>query len=529
MSSPLKTNGTNGTLAEATAKEAGAVDPEKVADASMIAKAAAYRPFPVEMLPEPMQSLVLEGAQAIGVDPAMIALPALAVAASAIGSSRAIEIKPGWAERATLWTCVIARSGSGKSPAAQLALAPLRDAQAIACQQFEKKTKDHRVRELEYKREMRAWERADDAGDPPAEPEAPLCERVLVGDVTVEALAPILAANPRGLLLSADELAAWLKSFGAYKSGRGGDAESWLSIFDSTPILIDRKTAGSVYVASPHVSITGTIQPGTLRRALSDSMFESGLAARLLIAEPPARSPKYSDASVSAATRERWAACVAKLRSLAPGVIDDGEPRPLVSRMSRAAQFEWITLHDELAERIEESDDRGAAALSKLRAYSARLSMIVQLVREAGLDAALDTPAEIAAESARAGCDLARWFAREAERIVGRLDDEDSDAPAAAQRRLLRWVQSRGGRVDARQLAQSGPRTWRGEMERAKAALDGLRLSGYGRWVYPSQRGRPGRPSREQFVLESLDTELETRADDAGAGVCDSASEGGRE
>ena len=62
----------------------------------------------------------------------MIALPALTVAGAAIGSTRVVQIMPGWIERATIWATIIARSGTTKSPAARPILAPLRRAQSKA-------------------------------------------------------------------------------------------------------------------------------------------------------------------------------------------------------------------------------------------------------------------------------------------------------------------------------------------------------------------------------------------------------------
>ena len=62
-----------------------------------------WRPFPVEVLPEPVRSFVSAGAKAIGCDPSYIALTALVALASAIGNSRSIQLKRGWIEPAILW------------------------------------------------------------------------------------------------------------------------------------------------------------------------------------------------------------------------------------------------------------------------------------------------------------------------------------------------------------------------------------------------------------------------------------------
>lgn len=448
-------------------------------------EAPAWAPFPVESLPEPMRALVVEGAEAIGCDPSMIALPAIASAASSIGASRAVQVKPGWVERATVWAAVVAQSGTAKTHAMRLAVDPLREAQTAAFAAFAPLEKEHSAAEKQYRAKLRAWERARGDDLPPTEPEAPVCERLIVSDTTIEALAPILEQNPRGVLVDRDELGAWLRSFGAYKAGRGGDCEAWLSIFDSSPVVIDRKTSGTLHVANPHVCIAGTIQPEALTRALGDEYFDNGLAARFLFAHPPARASRYTEAVVAQATRERWAAALATLRSLRPSVAEDGGESPIVAEMSDDAKREWIELHDELADRIDGADARLAAALSKLRASAAKLALVFHLLHEAGDLVALREPSPIGIEATRAACEVARWFASETDRIYGRMAESPEDAD---QRALIDWIRARGS-VTPRDLARMLARfRGKGGSERATDALRELEEAGLGTIEYPDGR-----------------------------------------
>ena len=99
---------------------------------------------------------------------------------------------------------------------------------------------------LQYEVEVSEWKRSGcKAGEPePEKPRQPRCERFVVSDTTVEALADRLADNPRGLLLARDELSGWLRSFDQYKAGKGGDCAQWLSMYDASVLRIDRKTSG---------------------------------------------------------------------------------------------------------------------------------------------------------------------------------------------------------------------------------------------------------------------------------------------
>jgi hypothetical protein len=90
--------------------------------------------------------------------------------------------------------------------------------------------------------------------------------------VVSEALAPILQANPRGLLLARDELAGWIGSFDRYanKGKASADSANWLSMFNAENITVDRKTGfpRTIHVPRAAVCVVGGIQPAILRRAL---------------------------------------------------------------------------------------------------------------------------------------------------------------------------------------------------------------------------------------------------------------------
>src|SRR5262249_35956732 len=99
------------------------------------ARSARYRPlppwvpFPLRALPPVISDHVRAAAASIGCDPALVALPALAAVAGAVGNSRAIVVKKGWSEPVALWTVTVADSGGHKSPAHRVAVGPLQEIQ----------------------------------------------------------------------------------------------------------------------------------------------------------------------------------------------------------------------------------------------------------------------------------------------------------------------------------------------------------------------------------------------------------------
>src|SRR5262249_9740784 len=118
----------------------------------------------------------------------------------------------------------------------------------------------------------------------------------LCSDITVEALADRLCSTPRGTLVTLDEMAGWFGSFNQYKSG-GADVAHWLAMFGARALKVDRKTGDktTMYIPFAAVSVTGTIQPATLRRVLLPEFFDNGLAARLLVAAPPAQPKRWTE------------------------------------------------------------------------------------------------------------------------------------------------------------------------------------------------------------------------------------------
>jgi Protein of unknown function (DUF3987) len=86
-------------------------------------------PFPVEVFPSPLRRFIWEVAEALPCPADFVGVPLLAVLGAAIGTSRVLEVKPGWREGPRLFTAVVADPGSKKSPALALVMQPVRERQ----------------------------------------------------------------------------------------------------------------------------------------------------------------------------------------------------------------------------------------------------------------------------------------------------------------------------------------------------------------------------------------------------------------
>jgi hypothetical protein len=451
-------------------------------------------PFPVKVLPEPLRSFVSGGAAALGCDPSYIALPLLTACAAAIGNSHRIQLKRDWSEPAILWSAVVGESGTLKTPAFKIALQPLRDQQAEALHAHEAAWKAYEALLMEYDRSMSAWKRSKSPGSPPEKPEAPTAVRYLVSDTTVEALAPILLANPRGLLLARDELAGWIGSFDRYNTGKGADAAHWLSLHNAEALLIDRKTGlpKTIYVPRAAVSVTGGIQPGILSRSLGMEHRESGLAARLLLTWP-ARIPKqWSEAEIDPVVELEVSMLIAKLLSL-PTPVHPEYPtciQPVLVPLSPEGKQAWIEFYNQHAHEQVTLDSDLSAVWSKLEGYAARLALIIHLVRVINGDPTLIDREAVDAVSIHAGITLSRWFGQEAKRVYAMLAESEAQAE---ERNLVEWIRRQGGKITVRELQRSHPHFK--TSDDARAALEQLVTAGHGTWQRliksDEQRGRP--------------------------------------
>jgi hypothetical protein len=484
---------------------AQAAEPWRPGDADDLA----YRPFPVDTLPEPIRGFVGAGARAIGCDPSYLALPLFTAIAAAIGNTRRLELKRGWSAPAILWGAIVGESGTAKTPAFKLVMRPIRERQRKALERYAGAMERYEAELAIWEKDMAAWKRDKDAaGDPPKKPEAPQAERFIVSDTTVEALAPILLANPRGVLLARDELAGWIGSFDRYagKGKAGADSANWLSMFNAESIIVDRKTGipRTIHVSQAAVCVSGGIQPAILQRALGLEHRESGLAARLLLAFPPRNVKRWTEADIDPSAETELVRLFDRLYELQPTASDDGEPRPVLVRLSAEAKTAWTTYYN--AHAVEQAELTGdmAAAWSKLEEYAARLALVLHFTRWAAGDPRLTNANVLDLTSMNAGIVLAMWFKHEARRVYAMLEESDAERE---QRRLLDWIGRKGGTVTPREV-QQGCR-WLKEPGTAEAALEELAKAERGTWRDLPTTAQGGRPARV-FVQSTPSTVYET-------------------
>ncbi len=483
-------------------------------------------PFPVHVLPKVMRRYVEEAASAVGCDHSYVALPMLAALASVVGNKIRISIKKDWSEPCIIWSVIVGLSGTKKSPPLELALRVLQKIQKRLRKEFKKQMQEHAAKLAEYQARMMEWKRGKRITDAPIEPETPKEVKLLVDDVTVEALAAILDENWVGVLMSSDELATWFAGFDRYSpNGRSGDAAKWIKVHGGRLLIVDRRTKPALYIDRAAASVTGGIQPGILARTLNREMFQSGLAARLLLAYPPRKVVKFSEADISNEAESAMEQVLNGLFNLEHAIDDVGDPAPHLIGFAADAKAKFVEFYNEHAEEQVKLDGDEDASWAKLTGYCARLSLVIHLVRWVSEGGPTTNAVDLA--SVEAAIELCCWFGREAQRVYALLSESVEERE---QRELADWLRGRGDvGATARDLTKS-KRRYKDTPALAEAHLRGLVKAGLATSKIESPAGGGAAttryfavpvPTRHQNIKENEacgdgDTSSASKSDDWG-------------
>ena len=191
-------------------------------DASLLEEARGTVPaFPLDVLSGEWRQWVEDTAQSAGTPVDYVAQGVFAAVAALSGAGVRIRVTPAWSESLVLWLALVGSPSSGKSPA----LASVRE-QVAQIEETVREDDGHRrgqhaAKLADARIALDRWtdecESAANQGMPAPvrPPEADFDQpfvpsQIVVADATMEALADVVAGNPRGVILWRDELTAWL-------------------------------------------------------------------------------------------------------------------------------------------------------------------------------------------------------------------------------------------------------------------------------------------------------------------------------
>ena len=485
-----------------TVDEAGVEVEEGIAPGTL-----PWRPFPIHLLPRVIQDLAIEGAEAIGVDPAFVAIPALVTCGSALGMTSQLECTNEWKAPPILWAAIIARSGCRKSPAFRLATQVLQDVEDEAQAEHKQAKRERAEDRARRKANLKNWEGGGEEGDRPIEPPEPTERRHVISDVTIEVVAKILQDQPRGVVVLRDEIAGFFRDLNKYRNGKGADIQNWNELWQGRTLTVDRVTKPRTRVSRAAVSIVGTTQPSTLRRLITPEMLEAGFGARWLFIMPPS-GKRMRPSNVNPDAKERYESAVRALLNIELDVNEIGRAQPRDIGLSQEADRVWWRFFDRHATRQDTAtDDVTEASLTKLEEMALRFALIFWAVRKASGEISSDSDA-IDGKSMRDATELVDWFVYEHERIFDALKlipDGSGNGEVDVSRRkaaLIEFIRSSGGSVTARMVMRGKlKRTFENTPE-ATAALNELVRTG----VAKKEHAKPGRKGGGASVRYTLVT-----------------------
>ncbi len=438
-----------------------------------------YVDFPSNLFPETMKTFVEAYAKSMGCDEAYVALPLLTVVAASIGTTTELLLKNSWRVKPIIWTANIGFSGTMKTPPYMAAMATLQEHEnALIAQNDEAETKFANEME-EYGRDLAASKsNKGPALVPPPKPKPPKLKRYIVGDCTIESLAPILSDNPRGILMGSDELNGWLGSFGKYNNSKS-DAAHWLSMYNGCAITVDRKngTPKTIRVPMAAAWITGGIQPGILKKAIGEDNRENGLLARLLLAYPPRQTKIWHTNDVEEKVNRDLVVLLGNLHKLEHN-ISGGFPKPVTVKLNTEANDLWVTFYNNHNKNHTTGDL--AAAMSKLEEYAARFALIFHCVRVATKDSTIADETLVDAKSMKNGIELAEWFKYEVDRVYKLLEEDEEESE---DRKLVDWIRQKAAKKGETTQREVSRCCWGlREAGAAEVALNNLQKNGFGEW-----------------------------------------------
>lgn len=431
---------------------------EQVQQAQQVAQAdkePQVKPFPLEVLPSPLRRFVEEGAEAICCPPDFLAVPLLVLAGVAIGTSRLLRVKEGWEEGPQLFAAIVADPGAKKSPALKLCLTPFFEKQQQYLQEYTAAKKLYEAKILDFEIQYAQWQKSlktgqVDPGNRPTPPQEPLMPQLYTTDCTIEALASVLAHNPRGVLLFQDELTAWVRSMDQYRSIKGADRQHWLSLWAAAPLVVNRKTQKEpIILPHPFVGVVGGIPPDVLPELLDPKNREDGFVHRILFSFPDRLPSQWTEAQLSSNT-------LAEIRKLFEGLwrlscsVTSGVPQPHRVSFTAAGKVIWVAWIKEHYAEYESPDfpEYLVGTWAKMEAHAARLALILQECRFVCGEADDENIDEFSMAGA---ADLIDYFKTHARRVYNyfRSTSQDKSVNTA-----IRWIKARGGRVTARDIVR---------------------------------------------------------------------------
>lgn len=416
-------------------------------------------PFPVHVYPKALQQYANEVAASLSCPVDFPAAGMLAVAASAIGTARAISITRTWMECARFYLAMVSDPGDAKSPAIKLVCKPLYERQAELSRGWEERNDRLEDKRLDYERRKRdvinGKTTIEAIGSKPRREPYP---HLYTTNITTEALAVMLKDSPKGFALIHDEITGWVSSMNQYKNGgKGSDRQFWLTVWSGERSKIDRSSMleqGSLSIEHPFVTVFGGIQPDMLDELCDADARKDGFIDRILFSAPTCGLwAEEIGKAPSEEAESYWDRAIKSLLNLQMTVNGNGSQVPGIVGMGYKAREVANYWYREHARERNQSDFPAdlVGPWSKMRVYYFRIALVLHLLHATCEETDPSHISEMTAVKAGA---LIEYFKSHAKRVYDLLEANRHERNLD---KIVNWINSKTenpGVCSARELMQ---------------------------------------------------------------------------
>ena len=450
--------------------------------------------FPVDVLTPAWQEWLLRACHGAGVRPEHVAVPLIGVASSLIGTARRVRASTSWSEPMTLWACVVAESGDRKTPGLNvtrraLDLIEKNNSAATSAKRLAHWTLAQKAKEVikQWKQDREAALKASPPREPPPMPTEAIDPGnfieplIYATDPTIERLAALLKARPRGMVLIRDELAGLFANMRRYSGG--SDRPFWLEAWDGGRHVVER-VSGSIVIEHLLVGVIGCFQPDKLARAFAGD--EDGMCGRFVYAWPSA--PDYRPLTNEAAEvePELQSALTALIRLPSEDVEGAFTPQTICLSDGARAEFEGFRKWVDNTKRGLDGHERqwlvkGETVVLRLAGTLAYMAWAISLGAPPtnGLDAITGSlePRTIDKQFMTAAIRLWHdFFWPHARAVLRQIGSSDRHRET---RRALRWIKGHGKHEVSREDIRREALGQKLDAEQTQGLLEGLEKTGW--------------------------------------------------
>ena len=406
--------------------------------------------FPIHIFPTWVKDYAEQVALSLPCSLDFVGVYLLGLFSIIIDNKHFIQIKGSWKESALLYTALVSKTSTKKSPALKHIMLPLYDLQEKAFEKYKQEVANYNAKSKEEQK-----------GEAP-----PVLTQYFVTDTTTESASHMMGNTKRGFLYLKDEICSWINEMNQYKGGKGSDKQFWLSMWSMLPILITRKNSEPILVSKPYIPVLGAIQPDLVGKL--NSTEKDGFINRILFSIPPPIKAYWTEKDIDESVKEIYLTRCLELRDLF---------KKEVLPLSPEATELFKNYYNKLVDSIEnEPNPLIESSLSKMQGYTCRFALIIQLINH-------PTSEQVSEKSMQYAIELANYFIAHMRKVMG-IVSEDKGAKEIID--LVAKIKALGGRVTPREVY----RKMKGyDTAKALKMLNVLMKGGYGEISYTIPKG----------------------------------------